>query len=131
MGATQRKRQRPFLARDAAALPTLSEASWDQAILSWKSELPERRTTSPWTKELLIHRIGRELMRAGSAESIAECVDIAPWHPLGPVSLGRFEQDPTRQRCLAALPFSGSEQRTNRSTVGTSWSGTVQPGQIG
>lgn len=105
LASLHRKREEPFWVRDAAPVATDSETSWDQHILSWKSELPERRTTSPWNKELLIHRIGRELMDARSAESIAECVDIAPWHPLAPVSLGLFdfEQDPTRRRFLAAL----------------------------
>jgi hypothetical protein len=103
LASPEREREEPYLARDVVEGPKDSAESWIQAILSYKSELPERRTTSPWTRELLIHGIGRELIAARVAASIAESVDIAPWHPISPVSLARMEQDNSRQLFLAKL----------------------------
>ncbi len=68
-----------------------SNERWQHAVLQWSGRPPDERTTSPWTDEPLRVAVGRWLMQADLARTIADSADEAPWHPLVPVSLARLK----------------------------------------
>ncbi len=73
-----------------------SNAKWQHAILKWATSEPERRSTSPWATEPMRLAAGRWFMQAsGKLPSfITDTADVAPWHPLEPLSLARLEPRP-------------------------------------
>ncbi len=64
---------------------------WQRDVLAWRQMDAKTRTSSPWTAEPLRSAVGRWLIQARhDTSTIPDCADLAPWHPLEPVSLARL-----------------------------------------
>ncbi len=64
-----------------------------EEIFSWLRASPEQRTVSPWIEIPLRQQIGERLLAVSDKDKglISTLADRAPWHPLVPISLARFE----------------------------------------